>query len=462
MKQKRVLLIALVAILLVSVGAIVYLTQNTTDPETEGDSIHVLNYSRSEVEAVFVENEKDSFSFEVADNEIGYACEKIGDLPQLLSNYVSIIDSVCSVDANSEYRGADLSRYGLDAPQASVRVVLKDGEEYTLQVGSRAPTENYVYFMVSTDPGTVYTARMSKFSPVLADAYSLVNRLLAPKTESPRAGNDETDTAHSLEFSNRNGEVFHLDQLSSSYTDGAGNSYRYHQTAPSDSYIQASKVQNVFDRVMQFCASSVYVNHPTAEDMEKCGLNDPLTFLTLGYNGEYATIYLSEAPSGNYYAFKEGMDVIWNVADYLVTWLDVTDETMKSSYVLAPPMSSVNGLAISFAEETFNIQVNDDGTAKINQADVNSGDFSRLYALACSVNSENRSTVNGGETVAEIRFNLKEGMDRTVTLRRGEARTLIIYVDGAATGLSIRESYADTLLQACKAVENHESFSTNW
>ena len=110
MKQKRVLLIALVAILLVSVGAIVYLTQNTTDPETEGDSIHVLNYSRSEVEAVFVENEKDSFSFEVADNEIGYACEKIGDLPQLLSNYVSIIDSVCSVDASSEYRGADMHR----------------------------------------------------------------------------------------------------------------------------------------------------------------------------------------------------------------------------------------------------------------------------------------------------------------------------------------------------------------
>ena len=473
MRRKLILLAALVVVLVASMLVIVFLNKNTVDPTTEDDSIHVLSYTREDIEEVSITNEKDTFSFSKADNELGYYCDKVDDLPQLLSNYISIIDSVCSIEANSAYPDSDLSRYGLDNPQAVAEVKLVSGETYSVSVGSRAPSENYVYFSVSTDPKTVYTARLSKFSPLLTNAYSLVNRLLAPKTESSRPGNDETDTAHSLEFTNREGEVFHLDQLTSSYKDGAGNSYRYHQALPFDTYVQASKVQDVFSRVMQFCASSVYKNHPTEEDIVECGLNDPLTMLKLGYNDDSATIYLSLAPNGDYYAIKEGVDVIWNVADYLVTWLDVEKNTFRCSYVMAPPMDTADGVVVTFYDtensgasvsgsDNYIITINEDGSGTINDKAVNKGDLARLYSLLCSVNSENVTSTEGGDIVVRIQFVL-EGVVRTLDLRRGESRTLIIYTDDLSnTGFSIRESYADTLHEACRAVENNEAFSTNW
>lgn len=473
MKKKRVLFVVLLVALIASVATIIYLTKNTEDPSNGNESIFVVSYTRDDIESVSIENELDSFSFSRADNEIGFYCEKIDDLPQLLSNYITVIDSVCSIEANSEYPDSDLSRYGLDKPQSVAEVTLKTGETYKVMVGSRAPSENYVYFAVSTEPNTVYTARLSKFTPLLTNAYSLVNKLLAPKTESPRPGNDETDTAHSLEFTNRDGEAFHLDQLSSSYRDGAGNSYRYHQTMPYETYVQAAKVQDVFSRVMQFCASSVYKNHPTEEDIAECGLDDPLTMLKLGYNDDSVTIYLSLAPNGDYYAMKEGVDVIWNVADYLVTWLDVQDDTFRCSYVMAPPMDTANGVTVTFFDtensedhvyhgDTYSIVINEDGTGTINNKPVNKGDMTRLYTLLCSVNSENETSTEGGDIVVRIQFALK-GSVRILDLRRAESRTLIIYTDDIfSTGLSIRESFADTLHEACRAVENGGAFSTNW
>lgn len=463
MRRKLVILGILIIVLIAAAFTIVYLSKNTVDPSAEGDSINVLSFQRDDIEAVSITNEKDSFSFARADNDIGFYCEKVDDLPQLLSNYISIVDSVCSIEANSAYPDSDLSRYGLDDPQAVAEVTLTSGESYTVSVGSRAPSENYVYFSVSSEPKTVYTARLSKFSPLLANAYSLVNRLLAPKTESSRPGNDETDTAHSLEFTNREGELFHIDQLSSSYRDGAGNSYRYHQVLPFDTYVQASKVQAVFERVMQFCASSVYKNHPTAEDVEACGMNDPITMLKLGYNDDSATIYLSQAPNGDYYAMKEGVDVIWNVADYLVTWLDVDKNTFKGSYVMAPPMDTISDVVVIFESDSYAIHIYDDGTGTINNKEANKDDLARLYTLLCSVNSENETTAEGGDVVVRIEFVPKEGTGQMVDLRRGGSRTLIIYTNEIIpAGLSIRESYADTLLDACKAVENSEAFSTNW
>ena len=79
------------------------------------------------------------------------------------------------------------------------------------------------------------------------------------------------------------------------------------------------------------------------------------------------------------------------------------------------------------------------------------------------MNSTNPVSGTPGETVAEVRFSLTDGTVRTVTLyATGESRTLAIAVDGQPTGLSIRESYAETLIAAAKAVQAGEAFSTTW
>ena len=130
---------------------------------------------------------------------------------------------------------------------------------------------------------------------------------------------------------------------------------------------------------------------------------------------------------------------------------------------MAPPMDTISDVVVIFETESYLIHINDDGTGTINNNAVNKDDLARLYTLLCSVNSENETTSEGGDLVVRIEFSPKQGAGQTVDLRRGGSRTLIIYKnDIIPTGLSIRESYADTLSEACRAVENGEAFSTNW
>ena len=156
-----------------------------------------------------------------------------------------------------------------------------------------------------------------------------------------------------------------------------------------------------------------------------------------------------------------------------MTWLDVEKNTFRCSYVMAPPMDTADGVVVTFYDtensgasvsgnDNYIITINEDGSGTINDKAVNKGDLARLYSLLCSVNSENVTSTEGGDIVVRIQFVL-EGVVRTLDLRRGESRTLIIYTDDLSnTGFSIRESYADTLHEACRAVENNEAFSTNW
>ena len=460
MKKKSLILIALLVTLAVVGGVIWYLLNTTTDPDLD-DTITVLTNTVEEISSVHVVNDKDDYFVEANDSDIGYYCEKIDGLPQMKSSYISLLDAVAGIQATSEYPHSDVKRYGIDVPMATAEVTLKDGNSYTVTIGSKAPSENYIYFTVSDAPDTVYTARMSKFLPLLSDAYGLVNKLLAPKTESPRAGNDETDTADWLEYTTRDGTRFRLEQLSPAYVDGAGNSYRYHQTAPVDGYVQASKAMETFSRVMQFCASSVKIYHPTEEQIAECGLLQPETELVLAYGEDVAVIHLSRAPNGDYYAIKEGVDVIWNIADYLVTWLDVQPRTMISGYLLAPPMSDVAGLEIDAYGDHFQFEIAD-GIGYSQNAELNGSDFKRFYELACSVNSYNESSDAAGATVAVIRFKMKDGSVRTAELSEIGNRVLKISVDGQDMGLSIREAFAETLHDAAKAIIEKQSFSTNW
>ena len=460
MKKKTLILIALLATLAVVGGVIWYLLNTTTDPDLD-DTITVLTNTVEDIASVHVVNEKGDYYVETDDSDIGYHCETIDGLPQLKSSYISLLEAVAGIQATSEYPHSDLTRYGFDDPMAVVDVSLNDGTSYTVSIGSKAPSENYIYFTVSDAPDTVYTARMSKFLPLLTDAYGLVNKLLAPKTESPRAGNDETDTADWLEYTTSDGTRFRLEQLFPAYVDGAGNSYRFHQTAPVDGYVQASKAMETFSRVMQFCASSVRFYHPSEEQIAECGLLEPETELVLAYRDDVAVIHLSKAPNGDYYAIKDGVDVIWNIADYMVTWLDVQPRTMISSYLLAPPMSEVASLEIDAFGDHFSFDIAD-GVVTSQGVEMNTSDFKRFYELACSVNSQNVSEETPGETVVSIRFTLDDGTVRTAELSELGNRVLKIAVDGQDMGLTIREAYAETLHDAAGAVIDKQSFSTNW
>ena len=461
MKKKAWVLPALLVFLAIAGGAILYLSQY--DPSTdESVTLHPVDYTREDVVSVEVQNASGSYTVVTnAESEYGFTCEEIGDLPAVRANYVSLVDAVCSIEAANAYEHEDYSRYGLDDSTTHGKVTLKDGTQYVVTVGDRAPSENFVYFSVDTYPETVFTARMSKFVPLTDNVYALVNRLLAPKTDSPRVYNDETDLADWFRFTNRDGLEFQLVRLDTSYVDGAGNNYRFQQTRPFASYVPGAKVQEHFARLMQFSGSSVKYNHPTPEQIAECGLDNPLTTITIGYGVQESTIHLSPAPNGDYYGLRDGDDVIWNVANYLVTWLDIPARGMLGSYVLAPQLEEVTEVDILVGNKDYCFLL-EEGQVKIDNQVLDSKAFEKLYELACSVNSTTSLDGEVGETVARIDFWLKDGLVRSVELRQLGARSTEIYLDGEDLNLVIRQSYSDTLQKACEAIVKGEDFSTSW
>ena len=463
MKKKQRMLLLLVGVLVLLGGVIFLLTNFTEDPDAKPDGYLPVSHTRDEIAAITITNDLGSYTFTRDDAlPAGYYCADIEGLPQLLSLYTGVVDDCREIKASYRYEDADLARYGLDDPRAEAAVTLADGSSYTVWVGSNAPSENFCYFRVSTEPEVVYAARQSQFSRYKDDVYGLVNRLLAPHTGSNRSGNDETDVADWFEFTVADGTRFRLERLPHGYVDGAGVYYHYEQTAPLQGYVLGSAVQDKFYRLMQFCASSAVIYHPTEQQLQDCDLNDPLTELVIGYGEQTAVIRLSLMQDGkNYYAYKEGVDAIWVVADYMVSWLDIQPRTFVSAYVAAPAAEDVASLAVEAYGESYSFTLAN-GSAILNGAALDMDQFAALYKLACSVNSQSATDVMGGETVARIRFALAAGGSTEVELYAAGARSLGIRVNGEALGLSIRESYAEALLAACRAVEAGETVSTAW
>ncbi len=461
MKRKRTIFIALLLLLALAGGAIWYLLTHTGDPEEEKD-IYAVNRLREEFQSVTVENGKGGFSFRRdPDSPLGYTCDEVEGLPQLLSNYVALIDDVVSVKATYRYEGQDLSRYGLDDPEVKATVTLTDGTTYTVSVGDDAPTENYCYFSVSTDPGTVYVIRKSQFIYYRENAFYLVDRLLAPKSDSGYPGNTETDLADRLVFTNRDGATISLERYETNYEDGAGQRYRYHQLSPVEGQVTGQAVQDHLSRIMQFCASSAIAKHPTEEQLAAYGLHSPATVITIGYQDREAHIRIAPAPDGNWYAYKEGVDAVWLVADYMVTWLDIGPRTLLSEYLLAPRMDEVSRLEISCWEKNYVFEI-DHEKASADGKELDPQLFARFYKLACGVNSVNGTGSVGMDSVVRIAFTLKDGTVQTLELLDLGNRNYSIRLDGEDVGLQIRGSYVETLEAACEAVIEGKEFSDLW
>ncbi|MBR5502645.1 MAG: DUF4340 domain-containing protein [Oscillospiraceae bacterium] len=463
MKKKQRNLLLLLGVLVLLGGAIYLLTTVTEDPAEQSDVFTPVSHARNEVAQITVANSSGSYTI-VKDetSDAGYYCAEIDGLPQLLSLYTALVDDCREINASFRYEKVDLARYGLTDPRAQATVTLEDGSSYTVSVGDRAPSENYCYYTVSTEPDVVYATRESQFTTCLDDVYGLVNRLLAPHTGGNRSSNDETDVADWFEFTVTDGTRYRIERVKGGYVDGADIYYHYKQTMPLEGNVLGTRVQEVFSRLMQFSASSAVIYHPTEEQIAQCGLDKPFTELVIGYKEEAATIRFARMEnSTNYYAYKEGIDAIWVVADYMITWMDLQPRSMISTYVAAPAADEVAKLDITAYGKSWSF-VPANGSAIYEGSALDGAQFSKLYELACSVNSQSPLDVKSGETVVKIRFTLHDGSVRTVELYSAAQRSLGIRLDGEVLGLSIRESYAETLAAACEAVVNGQNVSTAW
>ena len=159
---------------MILIGTSIYLARRPkeeTPVESNEEKITLSRHDREDVVKMILENQSDTLVFERKedqwiinnDSTIVLDVSSVKDLEYSFSN----MDSEQIVEENPN----DLDKYGLQNPQSTATVILKDGTEKVFYLGNQTPAKNTYYLMVQGDP-KVYTVWMNHgqhFSSSLED-----------------------------------------------------------------------------------------------------------------------------------------------------------------------------------------------------------------------------------------------------------------------------------------------------
>ena len=163
-------LIILIVVLGILTGSYFFLS-NRPEPEEPDvvDKVSVLKLNKDDIVKMEIENEFGGLTFNKVEKEVEE--EKDGkkekvkrsvwevDYPYEVTLREIRVDDLAFSFANLEAERVieeetpdDLSPYGLDKPQATGKVTLKDGTEEILYLGNNTPIGNTYYLMLKGDP----------------------------------------------------------------------------------------------------------------------------------------------------------------------------------------------------------------------------------------------------------------------------------------------------------------------
>lgn len=467
MKKKQVQLVVLVLSLLVVAGVIAAVLFIVPKPEDGATTYKVIDRPDTDLKSARVVNEVDDYEVTKTGGDTMWQAVGLEGLPEQKSNYYAFARNCTYLTATHRLTGistAGLAQYGLDTPRARVSLEFEDGERVTVLVGDSVGIESRRYFTIEGEESTVYAGGETLFTYFLKDRYELLNRLLSPDNGSNKSG----DLADLIEFTTATGESFEIEQLAETYTNGAGMSYRYIQTAPVREYCELAQVNNYFPRIMEFYADSVYLANPSESELSNLGFDAPLTTLKIGFNGNDAAAAAEStidfvAHDGGYLAYKHGTPIVWKIAEYMVKWLDIAPDALTSKYFLAPPAAAVSSVTADFGDERYTFALDDENNLVYNGAAIDSVDSASLYKMMCSVNSTSAAGDEpAGALSLSLTFDYRAGGSGRIEFYDLGARRLGVFVNGQNTGYTVRAAFAERLLEECKNAVAGESVNESW
>lgn len=162
MKKKTKSLLLLVVLLVVLTGGYFALdflpeaTEEETDTTTE--PVEVTEFSAEDIAFYCYNNSTYEMGFNITDE--GYVHYKDEAFPLNASGVDAQLAAIGNLEALQMVEGTDKSEYGLDSPQITIAVLLKDGTERTFYIGDSAlfeaadyllDVENSIIYLVEED-----------------------------------------------------------------------------------------------------------------------------------------------------------------------------------------------------------------------------------------------------------------------------------------------------------------------
>ena len=434
--SKRVRNLLVIGIFILSM-AVVLLVLMLTQPKDEVEEetttsakISVLSYDRDSVANLTIKNETGEFS--IRNGIQGFVIDEYSDLRQNSTIMGAAARCAATINAEAlvEENAQDLDKYGLaeDAPKASCDVTLKDGTEYTVYFGIDAPDGDSRYVRLK-DSGDVYTVLTNSSGYFYYDESDFLSLAVTDEI----TNNNVAPTIDRLEITRKDldYDVIFIDDSKKYSIDDVTMASAQVMISPVYAYLDITNSTAVVYGLWGLTAEDVVKVHPTEEDFEKYGLDDPFCtvnldaelrnyHLDIGDVASYALDQNGEPTSEpiSYYAYYRGIDVIYTFGISEIPFvnfqvIDILSTMMTSNYIY-----DLDGINIKFldepAEYIFDLEPNKEETyltGTLNGEGFEEYDFKILYQflLKCPIDDLCFDEPPENSTVATIEINRTDG-----------------------------------------------------
>lgn len=392
----------------------------------------------------------------------------------LANNAMNMVSSSI-VDENCE----NLSKFGLDKPQAEVEVKFQTGTVKKFLVGDKAPANSATYVMIDGENivYTVDTSYIANYSKTLEEFIDIVI-LEEPAEEdypivnSLRIEREDIDYDIFLEYDKKNDD--------DKYT--GGTSATHVMVEPTDAYLTVERSEPVTNGMFGLTSEGAYSIHCKESDIAGAGLKEPFCRVTMDCDdGNNYVLLLSEPFTDENnkqccYAMFEGGNIIYIVDTEDAKWctvmpIDITSRIMIGSYVW-----NITELKVSTADtsEEFVIE------AKDKSADNNKAEYFNVTRNGETFDSERYRQFYGflidaaaeefaldapvpvtapAVTVEYTDSYMKKSVK--IDFYDNTALTTLIVVDGKSKYICAK-SYVDTLIENVKRIGTGEDYITTW
>lgn len=307
-----------------------------TYPVTAGKSSDLLT--------IAVKNANGEFSItrheraaESSGTEYCHIVSGLGSVPQDDSVVTYLVDSLAALIGEElvEEHPPDLSKYGLDAPAATVSLDFGEGEDITLQFGIRKPSdENYVYCLAND---FVFLVDYYQIDNVFADPRAFAELTLTSKDGTPdniRITRPDLEKPVTLRYL-------------SEYEDPpeglvVENNCKYAFTSPISLKVDPSKGKSLYEKLCGLEMTACEFTEKTEETLAECGFDTPAAVVgfTLG-DTEHTLTLGGKLPDGSgYYAMLSTAEGVFSMDSKSAIWArfdlgDVVSRTPAAPYIYA-------------------------------------------------------------------------------------------------------------------------------
>ena len=374
----------------------------------------------------------------------------------------------------------DVSKYGLDKPEATVEIDYESGNTVKFLVGDKTPSGESVYVMVdgSRDVYSVAPSLVSNYSKTVKDFISTT--ILEkpadgtePDVKSLRVERDDLKDGFYLEYDNNSGVA---------HSGGTSSSYKMHE--PTESYLTVERSTDVITGMFGLSASDIYVMHCKEDDIKNAGLSKPFCKVDCEMkDGKKYELLLSEVFADNSgkkccYGMLGGDNVIYIISEDKAPWLTVQPIDVASRMLITSYVWNITDMTVSSGSEKaeFVITQNEPGKkldspqsedfkATYNGKEIDAERYRQFYAFLNGANAEEfalGAPVPAGEPMASIKFNDSyRGKTETYEFYDDSVMRVLIVVDGKSKYYCTK-SFVSVLTDNIRKIDGTDDFVTTW